>query len=422
MNVTIWGVVLGVACAVLLALARRLRGRGAQQRAAPVDPLHVPTLKVVSVGMQGSGKTILLASMYRSMQTPGSRGFYLRAPHEQVIELGSWYQDVADPDRRWPAGTSKSEMREYQFDMMTRSQDAPATVLRLNYLEYAGELLTDVQAPGSTAQSRLLAAVDGADALIGIIDGLRVWRAHQGDGRSIAMLQRCMDTMVSTMYQARGPITFVVTKWDLLTDLHEDENTRLHMVRNMLLDSPGFRDLVREHSMRRVLRLIPVTAVGHDFTFLERDSVQKKPGGKLRPVNVDLPLSGVVPDVLLQLELALDRATRDAIMAEARRRARLRPAEAVTSLGSFVANVAGKTLAAVVGPGAVGLFVDVGMSMLLDFRDQHPLRADRARALDATDRRVEEFILARRTVIRSLHDQVSRLEATLPSSRLETGV
>jgi hypothetical protein len=418
MNVTTWGVLLGVGCAVLLALTR---ARAAKRRTEPVDPLHVPTLKVVSVGMQGSGKTILLASMYRSMQTPGSRGFYLRAPHEQVIELGSWYQDVADPDRRWPAGTDKSEMREYEFDVLTRTDGDPATVLRLNYLEYAGELLTDVQAPGSTAQSRLLSAVDDADALIGIIDGLRVLRAYQGDGRSIAMVQRCMDTMVSTMYQARGPITFVVTKWDLLTGLHADEDTRLRMVRDMLLDSPGFRDLVREHGTRRVLRLIPVTAVGHDFTVLERDSVRKKPGGRLRPVNVDLPLSGVVPDVLLQLELALDRATRDAIMAEARRRARLRPVEAVTSLGSFVASTAGRTLSTVLGPGALGLFMDVGMSLLLEFRDQR-VGTDRANALSAADRRVEEFILARRGVIRALHDQVNRLEATLPSSRLETGV
>jgi hypothetical protein len=410
--------VVGAVCVVLLAV---VRGRRAgRPRTDAVDPLHVPTLKVVSVGMQGSGKTILLASMYRHMQTPGNRDFYLRAPHEQVIELGTWYHDVADPDRQWPSGTSKSETREYRFDVMTRTP-APTTVLRIDYLEYAGELLTDVQAPGSTAQSTLLAAVEGADALIGIIDGLRVWRAHEGDGRSIALLQRSLDMMVSTMYAARGPITFVITKWDLLTGLHADEDQRLHQVRAMLLESPGFRDLVREHSGRRVLRLIPVTAVGHDFTFLERDAVQKKPGGRLKPVNVDLPLSGVVPDVLQQLELALDRATRAAILAEAGKRAKLRPAQAVATLGSFVAQIAGQTLATALGPGALALFVDVGTSLFLDFREPHQPGAGGAE-LDAVDRRVEEFILARRKVIRSLHDQVSRLEATLPSSRLETGV
>jgi hypothetical protein len=420
MSVVAVGLVLGAICVVLLALKRRVRAGRAKRTSATVDPLHVPTLKVVSVGMQGSGKTILLASMYRHMQTPGNRDFYLRAPHEQVIELGGWYHDVADPERQWPSGTSKSETREYQFDVMARTPAAPTAVLRLNYLEYAGELLTDVQAPGSTAQSTLLAAVEGADALIGIIDGLRVWRAHQGDGRSIAMLQRSVDMMVSTMYQARGPITFVITKWDLLTGLHPDENQRLRRVREMLLESPGFRDLVREHSARRVLRLIPVTAVGHEFTFLEHDAVQKKPGGKLKPVNVDLPLSGVVPDVLLQLELALDKATRAAIMAEASKRSRMRPAEAAVTLGAFVAQVAGRTLVAALGPGAMGLFMDVGMSLFMDSRAE-PVRTPGGE-LDAADRRVEEFILARRKVIRSLHDQVSRLEATLPSSRLETEV
>ncbi|HEY3748613.1 MAG TPA: hypothetical protein VGL80_05410 [Pseudonocardiaceae bacterium] len=418
MGVVAVGILVGVVWLLIVLLRRRTKRR---TKDTIVDPLHVPTLNVVSVGMQGSGKTILLASMYRCMQTPAGRDYYLRAPHEQVIELGSWYHDVADPGGHWPAGTSKAEMREFRFDVMARTSGASAAVLRLNYLEYAGELLTDVQAPGATAQTRLLTAVEQADALIGIIDGLRVWRAYQGDGRSAAMLQRSVDTMVSTMYQARGPITFVITKWDLLTDLHPDENTRLRMVRTMLLDSPGFRDLVREHSARRVLRLIPVTAVGHDFAQLRDDSVQKKPGGKLRPVNVDLPLSGVVPDVLLQLELSLDRATRATIMAEARKRAGMRPAEAAATLGAVVAQVAGRTLAAVVGPAAIGLFVEAGMSLLMDLRDRRDPQQGSA-ALDAADTRVDEFIMARRKVIRALHDQVSRLEATLPSSRLEIEV
>ncbi|MEU4745392.1 hypothetical protein AB0G02_33700 [Actinosynnema sp. NPDC023658] len=252
MSVLFAAAILGV---VVVVIFRRLRARRDRQDAGP-DPMHVPTLDVVTIGMQGCGKTILLAGTYRAMQTPSNRDFYLRAPYDQVIELGSWYHDVATPDSGWPAGTRKSELREFRFDVMTRTASAPETVLRLNYLEYAGELLTERQEPGSTAQGRLFDAVDGADALIGLIDGLRVRQAYHGDGRGAALLQRSLDTLVSTMFASTSPITFVVTKWDLLDDLHPDQDVRLRLVRDTLMESPGFRDLVREHSARRVIRAL----------------------------------------------------------------------------------------------------------------------------------------------------------------------
>lgn len=398
----------GLLGVVLFAVARRVRHR---RKDTGPDPSHVPTLDVVTIGMQGCGKTILLAGMYRSMQTPANRDFYLRAPYDQVIELGSWYHDVAAPGSGWPAGTHKSEMREFRFDVMTRTATTPETVLRLNYLEYAGELLTDRQEPGSTAQARLFAAVDGADALIGVIDGLRVRQAYHGDGRGAALLQRSLDTMVGTMFASTSPITFVITKWDLLDDLHADQDARLGIVRTMLMDSPGFRDLVNEHSARRVIRLIPVSAVGHDFAYLDQgDTVRKKPGGTLRPLNVDLPLSAVVPDVLHQLELSLDTATRHAIMNEARRHTDMRPLEALTTLGAFIMRTTGRTLAG----DAFGLLADAGLALM----DRPAEPTHRVARLSAAEARADAVILARRKVIRALHHRVGVLEALFPSSVL----
>ncbi|MDQ3790933.1 MAG: hypothetical protein M3422_27325, partial [Actinomycetota bacterium] len=261
------GASVGVVAAIVvgIALVWTARWLGRRDRRPPdVNALavQVPSVKVVTLGMQGAGKTLLLASMYRCMQTPGDREFYLKAPHEQVMELSRWFEAVARPDDVWPAGTSKSEMREFEFNVLTPSGDTHEPVLRIGYLEYAGELLTEPQGHGSTALTTLLAAVNDADALIGIIDGLRVLQTYRGDPRGTAILQRSVDTMVSTMFTARSPVTFVVTKWDLLDDLHADPNVRLGIVRNLLMGLAGFRDLVREHSKHRVIRLIPVTAVG----------------------------------------------------------------------------------------------------------------------------------------------------------------
>lgn len=192
-------------------------------------------------------------------------------------------------------------------------------------------------------------------------------------------------------------------------------DVRLGIVRTMLMASPGFRDLVREHSARRVIRLIPVSAVGHDFAYLDGSgTVRKKPGGTLQPQNVDLPLASVVPDVLHQIELSLDAGTRQAIMREARRHTDVGPLEALTTLATFIVRVTGRTLAS----GAVGLLADAGLALLLD----QPQRPDhRVGRLAAAETRADQIILARRKVIRALHHRVGVLEARYPSSVLGDG-
>lgn len=404
-------VVVLVALGVLVVVkGRRRKGQGR----AVSGEVPVPRLRVVALGVQGSGKTVLLTGMYRKLQSPGDRGFHLKVPFDQLIELNRWYREVAGSDTGWPAGTTRKDMREFDFGVMTTVGDRAATVFDIGYLEYPGELLTDPDAPGSTAQQQLLAAVPEADALIGIIDGLRVLQAHQGDRRGLSVLHTTLDAMVHCMLTVRAPIAFVITKWDVLDQLHEDENTRLEMVRDLLMEVDGFRDLVTVHSARRVVRLIPVTAVGHDFAVLDGGTVRKRPDGRFQPANVELVLSAVVPDVLQQVELAVDVRTRQAIMAEAQRRLRVGPAEALRTLTAFVAERATKAVAATAGG-----FTAAGLALLLESRaEPDPGYQERLSALDEADRWAEEFIQARRRVVRRLQDQVAVFEGRLPASRL----
>lgn len=404
---------------VAVAVIRRKRvRRSGQHGPVPAGP-RVPRFRVVTLGLQGSGKTLLLTGIYRRLQTPGDRGFYLKAPFVQLIELNRWYREVASSDEDWPSGTTRNEMREFDFSVMTDVDDSAAPVLDIGYLEYPGELLTDADAPGSDAQQRLLEAVAGADALIGIIDGLRVLQTSRGDRRGMSILQTTLDAMVHCMLTARAPVVFVITKWDLLDGLHPDENTRLKIVRNMLMDIDGFRDLVNAHSARRIVRLIPVTAVGHEFAFLDQGLVRKRPDGRFQPANVEVALSAVVPDVLRQVELSLDLTTRQAILAEAQRRTRMGPAEALRTLGTFVGERAGRMLLSSVGG---GLLTEAGLALFVDTRAQpDPDHRRRLAALSEADRRAEEHIQARRRVVGALQHQVSMLEARLPASRLRSG-
>src|SRR5216110_1235510 len=106
-------VVVGLVVVVLVVVRGvRTRRRRAAARAAAQE---VPTFRVVALGPRGSGKTLLLASMYHQMQTQSGRGWFLTAPYEQVVLLNQWFTDVADPARDWPSGTSVGETRDFTF-------------------------------------------------------------------------------------------------------------------------------------------------------------------------------------------------------------------------------------------------------------------------------------------------------------------
>ncbi len=259
---------------------------------------------------RGSGKTLLLASTYHEMRRSGPRGFYLDTSHREMLQLSGWFNQVADHDQDWPLVTVAGDTREFTFDVCSRAGSGPVhRVLKLGYLEYAGGVLTEPRPPGEGFQEEFLDRIRSADALFGIIDGfhLRQWADGLPQGRN--RLQHSLTTMVTLMLSEQRPITFVITKWDLLRDLDADEDARLAMVRKLLMTKPDFRELVKVHSNTRVVRLIPVSAVGPDFAGLNADGlVEKLPHGEMRPTDVDAPLSAVVPDIFEQVERQVDQA------------------------------------------------------------------------------------------------------------------
>jgi hypothetical protein len=265
----------------------------------------------------------------------------------------------------------------------------------------------------------LLERIDSAHALIGIIDGYRIRQCLDGLYEGQMRLQQSLTAMINLMMLVTCPITFVVTKFDILRDIDVDEESRLHRVRKYLMSNNGFRDLVRAHSPHRVVRLIPVSAVGPDFTELDDDGrIAKLPDGQMHPSNVDVPLSAVVPDVFEQIERSLDRATLRAALDQVRGQTRLGPMGALAELGTFVLGAAGKALGPLGGQAAA--FVgDAAAELLNAGRDRtaDPL-SQLERRLGEAGRTVEEFHLARRKVLRDLQSRVDVLEGRLPSSRL----
>ena len=305
---------LAVSLVIKLIVWLRNRGTTPQPPPAGLTPTP-PTFRVVALGGPGSGKTVFLSSLFHSLsyRTPG-RSYHLETDAQQRVALGSLYRAVSDTSKPWPKGTEKGETREFFFDCMAADgTDAAHPVLRMGYLDFAGELIEEEMNDGGTALADLAARIDKADALLGMIDGLKVARLLRDEPAARSYFQHALQPMFGFMQNARCPIHLVVTKWDLVRDFGEPADAtdeyRLDRVIEALLRYDHIRSLVYVHSTRQVVRLIPVSAVGTDFVDLGTDGkVVKRPDGHMRPTNVEVPFCAVLPDLFRQVETSLDES------------------------------------------------------------------------------------------------------------------
>jgi GTPase SAR1 family protein len=297
-------------------LVRRRRERRTAESPAPAQPgPALPTFRVVALGGSGSGKTVFLSSLFHSLsyRTPG-RSYHLETDAAQRVALGSLYRGVSDTSQPWPKGTNKGETREFVFDCMAADgTDTPQPVLQVCYLEYAGEVIEEESDDGGTALADLAARIDQADALLGMIDGLKVARLLRDEPAARAYFQHALQPMLGFIQNARCPIHLVITKWDLVRDFGEPADAgdeyRLDRVIEALLRYEHIRALVYVHSARQIVRLIPVSSVGADFVDLDAEGkIVKRPDGHMRPTNVEVPFCAVLPDLFRQVESSLDES------------------------------------------------------------------------------------------------------------------
>ncbi len=408
--------------AVIIALrwwAHRSHRVAEPARSPAPAPTELPTFDVVALGTRGSGKTMLLASMYSQLQTRSGRGYYVTAPFDQVVRLNQWFGEAADPQAGWPRATSTGETRLFSFTVHTEGAYArPLPVLNINYLDYAGGLLTDPEAAGPDL-AELCARIDAAHALIGIIDGFWIRRLIDGDLVAKTRMQQIVTTMVHLMLRVDRPVTFVITKWDLLQDVAVDEDERLSFVRKHLMYNQNFRDLVNAHASHRVVRLVPVSSVGPDFTSLDQAGlVVKRPDGELRPTNADLPFAAVVPDVWDQIEQQVGQSELAAMLDRLNGPTAKGRAAALSEVTEMLSQAAGRLFGMVMP--AAGTIIDLAAGLYRGpsvGEQVSEVMAERS-ARDGVTQELQFNRMARIRVLRELRSRVDVLEGRLPSSRL----
>jgi hypothetical protein len=329
-----------------------LIGRGCRRGSGSVeDPLTLPepTFNIVALGNSGAGKTVLLASMFHALQALDERRPYvLNVPGDQEKRLANLLAQVIDPAQPWPAGTTRGETRAFEFDCAARIADrAPADwpiVLRVNYIDYAGEILTETDESIAEISSDLDHRIDRADALLLILDGQKVLRFLKGEPAGLAYIQAVIQPLVSRIVKARCPAHLVLTKWDAVRDFGEPEdasdNDRLSIVRSRLKSVKQLRGLVSE---RRLNRLIPVSAVGTHFARIDQSTgaAVKRPDAHLEPINVEVPFAALVPDLFNSVGNQVDAAAAEAFRNELREHMKMSPVVSASFVAELLTRPAG---------------------------------------------------------------------------------
>ncbi|MFC5031456.1 hypothetical protein ACQFX6_03155 [Streptomyces sp. DSM 41987] len=274
---------------------------------------------IVTLGPSGAGKTVYLAALWHmlKLEHPRLKCYLKPESRQQGYKLGQIYNEVAGPGE-WPLPTDGNVFPEWTFSCKVKSQHGTYTALKVRYIDYAGDRLTDPQS-GSTEQDRLEETLRNADALLGLLDGRKVLKLMRGNGE---FLDRDMTQVFSLMQDCDGPIHFVITKWDLLAGHYS-----LRQIRERLMEHPDFAVLATSRSDWHIrgmpvppgrMRLIPVSSVGREFAVLGADGgMHKRANARPRPLNVDVAFAAVLPDLVAR---AYDAAKAD--QERARREAR----------------------------------------------------------------------------------------------------
>lgn len=237
-----------VVVVVVVAVKSRRRGKAdGHSEQAPDEAgseqlsASVPAFKVVALGLPGSGKTVLLASMFHELDhlAPG-RSFYLDATPEQRVALNGVYRTVSDTRREWPRSTRIAELTDYVFNCVALDDDgARHHLLDVVYLDYAGELLEHAPETGRSSFQELQGHIRSAQALLGLLDGQRILQLLRGEPAGHDYLQFELRSLLGLLQSARAPVQLVITKWDLVRGFGEppdaDDELRLERVIGALM-------------------------------------------------------------------------------------------------------------------------------------------------------------------------------------------
>jgi hypothetical protein len=276
-----------------LAEARGILASQAGQRV-----LSERTVKVLVVGHVGSGKTLMLASLYHHYAHGTPEGIQFTTDDESHGKLTQLVNEIRDPGRPLPSGTSGPA--QCKFAVQVESRGGKAEAFTLEYLDYTGDWMPGSSDPSSADEpdQEFKTGLEAPDILLGVLDGEQFARLMNcGDDAGAADdVEHLLNTLARIGHRN---IHLVITKWDAMRDPNGGRYTVSQVLRKLERDSRAFERFRRSTRGKTSMRIIPVSALGLEFACPTTDSgLAGRPGVAWTPWNVEIPFLAAIPDIL----------------------------------------------------------------------------------------------------------------------------
>ena len=267
------------------------------------------TYNIIVLGSSGSGKTLFLASMFKKLSVQNKEiGFFLETDPDKRKKLLTKFREFAHPGLDWPPGTLRNEVSRWIFTCAIKSPPgAIYPILRFAYLDYSGEVITEVleDLADGVPTWEIEQEVKKADALLVLLDGQKILYLMQDKAQAFDKLEHDLNNILPIVNRVSAmPIHFVITKWDLL----QQEKYSLGEVRNCLFEFGYFKDIVdQRRTLDMPTRLIPTSALGHGFAQIDCSGMMKKNKNRRpEPFQVEMPLACILIDKYQVIKNQLD--------------------------------------------------------------------------------------------------------------------
>jgi hypothetical protein len=263
-------------------------------------------IKVFLCGGPGSGKTVFLAALYKSLSVADKRlGLRCETSASARALLSSIHNKLR---RAWPLGTELREQHEIPFNFYLDNDDRDTFLAtRVTFYDYSGEAISPGGALDDNLSERMeeiKELADECDVVISVLDGRLIYESiHENEGEPVpelldlidATLQFWTDSKARDMNRRQNHY-FIITKWDMF----EDSDETLSLVRDMVLDVPAVDSYLDRLDENAIVRIIPVSAVGKGFAKpIDGGKTMEIISKKLSsPINVDIPVASLLPDLV----------------------------------------------------------------------------------------------------------------------------
>lgn len=254
-------------------------------------------VRVLVLGYPGAGKTILMASLFRTFTRYRRDEILLRADPESEQELKRLIESIEAPGTELPEGTRHAQAKRWEFTVAMRKDGPPEDAFVMEYYDYPGGYLEDLRRVRDAA---FLEYMNQAHIVMGLIDGEKLRRLLAGP-QNIELVRDIENLLRILVTRQSGTAHLVITKWDLV----RRGVGRSYDLRDVLnkLDaiSDEFKEF-RETTEGASMRIIPVAALGTNG-FVGYDSLgniikHADSADKWVPYQVEDPFFCALPDAI----------------------------------------------------------------------------------------------------------------------------